>query len=72
MNLFEMFNRVPEGYQDVADDNSVPTKYDLRKTKLTLRQLNKLRMMNDVRTYEYKEKLKQVKKQYAPAPAPTV
>jgi hypothetical protein len=42
----------------------------LRKTRLTLRQLNKLRKMNDVRTYEFKEKLKLVRKQYAPPPAP--
>jgi len=35
---------------------------------LTLRQLNKLRKMNDVRTVEYKEKLKMVRQQYAPAP----
>jgi hypothetical protein len=35
---------------------------------LTLRQLNKLRQMQDVRSWEFKEKLKKVKKQYAPAP----
>jgi hypothetical protein len=34
-----------------------------------LRQLNKLRQMNDVRNYEYKEKLKDIRKQYAPPPA---
>jgi hypothetical protein len=26
--------------------------------------------MNDVRTYEYKEKLKLIRQQYAPPPAP--
>ena len=31
-----------------------------------------LRKMNDVRTYEFKEKLKLVRKQYAPPPAPPV
>jgi hypothetical protein len=40
----------------------------LRKTRLTLRQLNKLSKMNDVRAYEYKEKLKLVRQQYAPPP----
>jgi hypothetical protein len=35
-----------------------------------LRQLRKLRQMNDVRTYEYKEKLKLIRQQYAPPPAP--
>jgi hypothetical protein len=70
MILNEIYSREPEAYQDVAQDNSQPTLNDLRKTRLTLRQLNKLRQMNDVRTYEYKEKLKQVKRQYAPPAAP--
>ena len=67
MILNEIYQREPEGYQDVSQDNSQPKLGDLRKTRLTLKQLNKLRQMNDVRTYEYKEKLKHVKKQYAPA-----
>ena len=70
MLLQEFWKKDPEAYQDVAQDNAQTTKYDLRKTRLTLRQLNKLRKMNDVRTYEYKEKLKLVRKQYAPPPAP--
>lgn len=70
MILNELYQRQPEGYQDVAQDNSQPSKGELRKTHLTLRQLRKLRMMNDVRTFEYKEKLAQVRKQYAPPPAP--
>jgi hypothetical protein len=45
---------------------------NLRKTRLTLRQINKLRQMNDVRSYEYKEKLKLVRQQYAPPPQPLV
>ena len=70
MLLQEFWKKDPEAYQDVSQDNAQTTKYDLRKTRLTLRQLNKLRKMNDVRTYEYKEKLKLVRKQYAPPPAP--
>jgi prephenate dehydrogenase len=69
MILNEIYKKSPEAYQDVSQDNSQPNLGDLRKTRLTLRQLNKLRQMNDVRSYEYKEKLKQVKKQYAPASA---
>jgi len=69
MILNELYRREPEGYQDVAQDNTQPTYGDLRKTHLTLRQLRKLRMMNDVRTFEYKEKLAQIRKQYAPPPA---
>jgi hypothetical protein len=70
MLLNEFFRKDPEAFQDLSQDNSQPQESDLRKTRLTLRQLNKLRKMNDVRTYELKEKLKLVRKQYAPPPAP--
>jgi hypothetical protein len=73
MILNEFWKKEPEAYQDLEQDNSQLELNDLRKTHLTLRQLNKLRKMNDVRTVEYKEKLKLVRKQYAPAPeAPAV
>jgi hypothetical protein len=68
MILNEIYEKSPEAYQDISQDNSQPTLKDTRKTRLTLRQLNKLRQMNDIRSVEYKEKLKLVKKQYAPAP----
>ena len=70
MILNEIYQRSPEGYQDVAQDNTQPQLGDLRKTKLTLKQLNKLRKMNDTRTYEYNEKLKLIRKQYAPPAQP--
>ena len=70
MILNELYNRVPEAYQDVAQDNSQPRLGDLRKTKLTLRQINKLRRLNDVRAYEFKERLKKVQQQYAPPAQP--
>ena len=69
MLLNEFFHKEPSAYQNLSQDNSQPQESDLRKTRLTLRQLNKLRKMNDVRMYEFKEKLKLVKKQYAPPPA---
>ena len=69
MMLNEIYSRSPESYQDISQDNSQPRLGNLRKTRLTLRQLNKLRQMQDVRSFEYKEKLKQVRKQYAPPPA---
>jgi hypothetical protein len=72
MLLNEFWKKAPEAYQDLQDDNSQTKLSDLRKTRLTLRQLNKLRMMNDVRAFEYKEKLKDVRKQYSPPPAPPV
>ena len=70
MILNEIYQRQPEAYQDVAQDNSQPQIGDLRKTKLTLKQLNKLRKMQDTRTFEYNEKLKLVRKQYAPPAQP--
>ncbi len=72
MILNEIYQRQPEAYQDVAQDNSQPEIGDLRKTKLTLKQLNKLRKMQDTRTFEYNEKLKLVRKQYAPPAQPTM
>jgi hypothetical protein len=70
MLLQEFWKKQPDAYQDLAQDNSQTRMADLRKTRLTLRQLNKLRKMNDVRAYEYKEKLKLVRQQYSPPPAP--
>lgn len=67
MILNELYDEALPGYQDVDDDNSQITVNDLRKTRLTLRQINKLRTMNDVRNYEYKQKLSKVKAQYGAA-----
>jgi hypothetical protein len=72
MFLAEIYQRSPEAYQDLSQDNSQTTLDSLRKTKLTLRQINKLRQMNDVRQVEYKEKLELVRRQYAPAPEPAM
>ena len=45
MKLFEFYdaNQADEDYQDQKDDNSVPELGDLRKTKLTLEQINSIR-----------------------------
>jgi hypothetical protein len=72
MILNELYQRESPAYQNVSQDNSQPRLGDLRKTKLTLRQINKLRRMNDVRTYEFKEKLKRVQQQYAPPAQPVL
>jgi len=69
MLLNEFWHKDADAYQDLSQDNSQTQKGDLRKSRLTLRQLNKLRKMNDVRKYEFKEKLKLIRKQYAPPPA---
>lgn len=72
MILTELYQAVPAAYQDVAQDNTQPSLGDLRKTKLTLRQINKLRRLNDVRAYEFREKLQRVQTQYAPPAAPAI
>lgn len=71
MNLFEMFDPPIAGMQNVANDNSKPQWETSRKTKLTLKQIRHLRKMIDVRNYEKKTNLQQVRKQYgATAQAP--
>jgi hypothetical protein len=67
MKLMEMFDEPISGYQDVNQDNSKPIWKQSRKTKLTLRQLRKLRKMLDVRNYEKATNLKKIRKQYQPA-----
>jgi len=69
MILNELYDMGLEKYQDVEDDNSQPDDYSTRKTRLTLKQINKLRQMLDLRNVEYKEKLSKIQKQYA-TPAP--
>jgi hypothetical protein len=65
MNLFEMFDEDPKGSRTEKDDNTPLKLADLRKTKLTLKQLNRLRIMNDVRKLENEQKLETVRIQYA-------
>jgi hypothetical protein len=72
MILNELYERSPSAYQDVSQDNTQPKLGDLRKTKITLKQLNKLRKMQDTRSYEYNDKLKLIRKQYAPPAQPVV
>jgi len=58
----------PEGYATEKDDQSILKLSDLRKTRLTLGQLNKLRIMNDIKKIEFEQKLKTLSAQYTPAP----
>ena len=63
---FKQLNETEEhipGYQDLSNDTS--TKYALRQTRLTLKQINKLRKMNDIREYEKEAKLKNIRAQYS-------
>ena len=70
MLLIEFIERVSPDRQDLSQDNSQIQLSDLRKSRLTLRQLNKLRKMTDVRSYEYKQKLKNIRQQYQPPAQP--
>jgi len=74
MILTELFDPPVSGFQDVNDDNSKPVWRTSRKTKLTLKQIRKLRRMLDVRNYEKKQYLSKVRDQYGAkaATGPTV
>ena len=69
MNLLEIFEPMPAGYQTEKDDHTAVKLSDLRKTKLTLKQLNRLRIMNDVRKLEHEKKIEAVQVQYKAPPA---
>lgn len=66
MRLTEMWEKLPGSYQDISDDNSRTKLHQLRKTRLTLKQLTKLRLMNDIRNAERLEKLQFVRRMYQP------
>ncbi len=74
MILNELYDLPKAGYQSEKDDNTVLKLKDLRKTRLTLGDLNRLRIANDVRKVEHENKLEQITKQYKPpaASAPMV
>lgn len=64
MTLFEIFDSSAPGYKSQTEDNTVMKLHDLRKSRLTLHDINRLRMANDVRKVEHENKLEQVSKQY--------
>jgi hypothetical protein len=64
MNLYEFFNVDYKKYQDKEDDNSRLDISDTRKTRLTLRQIQKLRLMNDIREVEQQSEIDRLKQIY--------
>ena len=67
MFLTELYQKPKQGYYSPGDDNSTIKLSDMRKgSRLTLGDLNKLRMSNDVRTVEHEQKIEKVAKQYKP------
>ena len=69
MILQEMFSDQNSEFQDLSKDGSQQKMTDLRKTRLTLAQINQLRRMNDQRSMEYIEEISRVRKQYGAPPA---
>ena len=59
-----------KGYQEMSQDQSQQKIEDLRKSRLTLSQINQLRKINDQRTLEFKEHLEKVKAMYGQAATP--
>ena len=73
MFLKEMFDLMDERYS-AKDDGSIISFDDLRKTKLTLDQINHIRKEQEIKAKEYNTELETVQKMYA-APkeaAPTI
>jgi len=68
MKLFEFYDAPDATFQEQKNDNSVPELGDLRKTKLTLKQISKMRKMYDMRNYEKTQDLKRIQAQFAPPP----
>jgi hypothetical protein len=73
MYITELYEPAKPGYNSSADDQTPMKLSDMRKTRLTLADLNRLRMANDVRKVEHENKLEAITKQYKPpAAAPAV
>ena len=68
MIVLEIFD-TPTGYRTEKDDNTPLKLSDLRKTKLTLKQINRLRIMNDVRQLEHEKDIEKVQNQFKAPPA---
>lgn len=69
MILTEMFDNAPIGYYSEKEDNSALNLNDVRKTKLTLKKIKKIRIMNDIRKLELAKKVKKVQTQYGASAA---
>lgn len=69
MLVVDLFEDIPDAYRDEKQDNSVIKLRDTRKTRLTLAQIRRLRMMSDMRKYEEQKKVETLSKQYKPAAA---
>ena len=67
MFLAELYQKPEQGHYSPGDDNSTIKLGDMRKgSRLTLGDLNRLRLSNDVRKVEHERKLEKVATQYKP------
>lgn len=55
-------------YYDPQEDSTKMKMSDTRKTRLTLRHINKLRTMNELRSVEQQKKIERVQLQYGAKP----
>ena len=69
MFIRDLFENDLGTYRDERKDQSGVRMGELRKTQLTLAQIKRLRMMNDVRKFEAEKKIEKLSKQYKPAAA---
>ena len=59
---------LPKGYHDEKEDQTVLKLSDMRKTRLSLSQIHRIRILNDIKKLEQAKKLDRLHVQYS-APA---
>jgi len=69
MRIQQLFENIEEFYRTPSEDNSSQKLTDVRKTRLTLKQIKKLREMNDIKKYEQELKFRSLNRQYKPSQA---
>lgn len=67
MRIQQLFENIEEFYHTSSEDNSSQKLTDVRKTRLTLKQIKKLREMNDIKKYEQELKFRSLNRQYKPS-----
>jgi len=68
MLLFELDSKKEKAPENLQD-SSAAMKTDTRKTRITLEQLSKLRKLSDLKSAEYQESIKEIRRQFAPVAA---
>jgi len=68
MNLDDLYEEPFDQNHDLAADHTKITAKDLRKSRLTLKQINRMRRIIDLRQFEQKAKLQLIQLQYSKPP----